>query len=89
MYCSDIDATICYACMCMDVCVVFYELRLVGEIHVVIQEEEERHQRIKLTEGSVCKASIAWDHPCYLFIYNHLIHIACVYLVTNKDILDI
>ena len=26
------------------------------------------------------KASIAWDHPCYLFTFNHLIHIACVYL---------
>ena len=35
------------------------------------------------------KASIAWDHPCYLFTFNHLIHIACVYLVANKDILDI
>ena len=88
MYCSDIDAIVCYACMCMDVCVVFYELRPVGEIHVVIQEEE-RHQRIKLTEGSVCKASISWDHPCYLFTFNHLIHVACVYLVANKDILDI
>ena len=41
MYYSDIDAIICYACMCMDVCVVFYELRPVGEIYVVIQEEEE------------------------------------------------
>ena len=71
MYCSNIDAIVCYACMCMDVCVVFYELRPVGEIHVVNQEEEERHQRIKLTEGSVCKASIAWDHPCYLFTFNH------------------
>ena len=50
-------------------------LRPVGEIHVVIQEEEEGHRRIKLTEGSVCKASIAWDYPCYLF--------------TFKDILDI
>ena len=68
---------------------VFYELRLVGEIHVVIQEEEERHQRIKLTEGSVCKASIAWDYPCYLFTFKHLIHIACVSLVAIKDILDI
>ena len=45
--------------------------------------------RIKLTEGLVCKASIAWDHPYYLFTFNHLIHIACVYLVANKDILDI
>ena len=72
----------------MDVCVVFYDCP-VGEIHVVIQEEEERHRRIKLIEGSVCKASIAWDHPCYLFIFNHLIHIVCVYLVANKDILDI
>ena len=62
MYCSDIDAIVYYACMCIDVCVVFYELRPVGEIHVVIQEEEG-HQRIKLTKGSVCKASIAWDHP--------------------------
>ena len=88
MYCSDIDAIVCYACMCMDVCVVFYDCP-VGEIHVVIQEEEERHQRIKLTEGSVCKASIAWDHPCYLFTFNQLIHIACVHLVANKDILDI
>ena len=89
MYCSDIDATVCYACMCMDVCVVFYDCP-VGEIHVVIQEEEEeRHRRIKLTEGSVCKTSIAWDYPCYLFTFNHLIHIACVSLVTIKDILDI
>ena len=74
--------------MCMDVCVVFYELRPVGETHVVIQEEE-RHRRIKLTEGSVCKASIAWDYPCYLFTLKHIIHIACVSLVTIKDILDI
>ena len=37
----DIDAIVCYACMCMDVCVVFYELRSVNEIYVVIQEEEE------------------------------------------------
>ena len=41
MYYFDIDAIVCYACMCMDVCVVFYELRPVGAIHVVIQEEEE------------------------------------------------
>ena len=27
--------------MCMDVCVVFYELRLVGEIHVVIQKKKK------------------------------------------------
>ena len=52
-------------------------------------EEEEGHQRIKLTKGSVCKASIAWDYPCYLFTFKHLIHIACVPLVTIKDILDI
>ena len=52
-------------------------------------EEAEGHQRIKFTEGSECKASIAWDHPCYLFTFNHLIHVACVYLVANKDILDI
>jgi len=25
VYCSDIDAIVCYACMCMDVCVVFYD----------------------------------------------------------------
>ena len=43
------------------------------------QEEEERW-RLKLTKGSVFKASIAWDHPCYLSTFNHLIHIACVYL---------
>ena len=35
------------------------------------EEEEEGHQRIKLTEGSVCKASIAWDYPCYLLTFNH------------------
>ena len=70
MYCSDLDAIVCYACMCMDVCVVFYELRPVGEIHMVNQEEEEEgHRRIKLTEGSVCKASIAWD---ILVTYSHL-----------------
>ena len=40
-------------------------------------------------KGSKFKASIAWDHPCYLFTFNYLIHIACVYLVANKDILDI
>ena len=44
MYYSDIDAIVCYACMYMDVCVVFYELHPVGEIHVVIQEEEEGHE---------------------------------------------
>ena len=73
-----------YGCLCgvLRICPV-------GEIHVVIQEEEEGHRRIKLTEGSVCKASIAWDHPCYLFTFNHLIHIACVYLDAIKDILDI
>ena len=69
MYCSNIDAIVCYACMCMDVCVVFYDCP-VGEINVVIQEEEEKHQRIKLTEGSVCKASIAWD---ILVTYSYLI----------------
>ena len=53
------------------------------------QEEEEERWRLKLTEGSMFKASIAWDYPCYLFTFNHLIHIACVYLVANKDILDI
>ena len=53
------------------------------------QEEEEKRWRLKLTEGSVFKSSIAGDHPCYLFTFNHLIHIACVYLVANKDILDI
>ena len=41
MYCSDIDAIVYYACMYMDVCVVFYELRPVGEIHVVIQKKKE------------------------------------------------
>ena len=53
------------------------------------EEEEEERWRLKLTEGSVFKASIAWDHPCYLFTFNHLIHNACVYLDANKDILDI
>ena len=72
-----------YGCLCG-----VLRLRPVGEIHVVIQEEEGRW-RLKFTEGSACKASIAWDHPCYLFTFNHLIHIACVYLVANKDILDI
>ena len=70
--------------LCMYVygcCVVFYDCP-VGEIHVVIQEEEEDgHRRLKLTKGSVCKASIAWDYPRYLFTFKHLIHIACVYLV--------
>jgi hypothetical protein len=40
VYYSDIDATICYACMCMDVCVVFYDCPI-GEIHVVIQKKKK------------------------------------------------
>ena len=40
MYCSDIDAIVCYACMCMDVCVVFYDCP-VGEIHVMIQKKKK------------------------------------------------
>ena len=40
MYCSVIDAIVCYACMCMDVCVVFYDC-LVGEIHVVIKKKKK------------------------------------------------
>ena len=40
VYYSDIDATVCYACMCMDVCVVFYDCP-VGEIHVVIQNKKD------------------------------------------------
>ena len=38
---SDIDAIVCYACMCMDVCVVFYELRPVGEMYVVIKKKKK------------------------------------------------
>ena len=72
-----------YGCLCG-----VLRLRLVGKI-CGDPEEEEGRWRVKLTEGSVCKASIAWDYPCYLFTFNHLIHIACVYLVANKDILDI
>ena len=45
-------------------------------------------ERIALGEKQV-KASIAWDYPYYLFIFNHLIHNACVYLDVIKDILDI
>ena len=41
MYYFDIDAIVCYACMYMDVCVVFYELRPIGEIHVVIQKKKK------------------------------------------------
>ena len=59
------------------------QLRPVGEIYVVIQKKKKKDIE------DLCKASIAWDHPCYLFTFNHLIHIACVYLVANKDILDI
>jgi hypothetical protein len=70
-----------YGCLCG-----VLRLRPVGEIHVVIQEEEG-HQRLKLTEGSVYKASIAWDYPCFLFIFNIFNSYACVYLVTIKDIL--
>ena len=40
MYCFDIDAIVCYACMCMDVSVVFYDCP-VGEIHVVIQKKKK------------------------------------------------
>ena len=72
-----------YGCLCGVV-----RLRPVGEIHVVIQKKKDI-KRIKLTEGSVCKESIAWDHPFYLFTFNHLIHTACVYLDAIKDILDI
>jgi hypothetical protein len=43
-------------------------------------------ERIALGKKQV-KASIAWDHPCFLFIFNILNSYACVYLVTTKDIL--
>jgi hypothetical protein len=43
-------------------------------------------ERIALGEKQV-KASIAWDHSCFLFIFNILNSCACVYLVTTKDIL--
>jgi hypothetical protein len=38
-------------------------------------------------EGSKFEASIAWDHPYFLFTFNILNSCACVYLVTTKDIL--
>ena len=87
VYYFDIDAIVCYACMFMDV--VWCSTTTSSRWDIRGDPEEEGRWRLKLTEGSVCKIGIAWDHPCYLFTFNHLIHIACVYLVANKDILDI
>ena len=36
----------------------------VGEIYVVIKKKKKNVEDLKLTEGSVFKASIAWDLPC-------------------------
>ena len=54
VYCSDIDAIVCYACMCMDVvsCSTITSSR--WDIRGDPEEEEERW-RLKLTEGSVFK----------------------------------
>ena len=89
----------------MDVCVVIYgsvnRWGLRGDWEAVLWRLEAENwkqkieswvlkafERIALGEKQV-KASIAWDRPCYLFTFNHLIHIACVSFVANKDILDI
>ena len=33
------------------------------------------------SRSTLLKASIAWDHPCFLFTLIHKIHVACVALV--------
>ena len=43
----------------------------------------------ELEEGSEFKASITWDHPCFLLTLIQFNLCACVYLVTSKDTLAI
>ena len=71
----------------LDACVVFYDqVQSVSYTWWVQKQFLEDLDQKKI--WSEFKASIAWDHPSYIFTLNHLIHIACVYLVANKDILD-
>jgi hypothetical protein len=70
----------------MDACVVLYKSCLVGEIYVVIKKRFFGGYE-STEEGYQFKASIAWDHPCFLFTFNTFNSCACVYLVTTKDIL--
>ena len=57
MYWSNIDILVCYACMWMDVvwCSMITSSR--WDIRGDQEEEEEERWRLKLTEGSVFKAS--------------------------------
>ena len=47
MYYSNIDVIVCYACMCMDVCVVFYDYVLVGEVYVVIKKKKKKKKDVE------------------------------------------
>ena len=62
MYCSNLDLLFA-SCMIVRMFVwCFVILSSYGDIHG--DQKEEERSRLKLTEGSVFKASIAWDLSC-------------------------
>jgi hypothetical protein len=46
-----------------------------------------RSTTLTTRNNNLSKESIAWDLPCYLFTFNHLIHMHVSTLITTKDFL--